>query len=141
MGLTMHRREQMMYATLYAMYMYVLIMIVTILLIFTRMHRSMVYVGMIKVLLCVDMQLYVSIKQMCWNQHTNAGAQRKASWVTANNFYDYFKVINNPDDRFFQPDDDIIFFNERNVKDEFQVMFQELDVEISMGEINKAVKI
>ena len=28
----------------------------------------------------------------------------------------------------------------RIVKDEFQVMFQELDVEISIGKINKAVK-
>ena len=55
-------------------------------------------------------------------------------------FYDYFKAINNPDGH-FQPDDDISYFNERIVKDEFQVMYQELDVEISMGEINKAVKI
>ena len=75
-----------------------------------------------------------------WKLLKNAGGQRKASGVTANNFYDYFKAINNPDDRFFQPDDDIIYFNERIVKDEFQVMFQELDVEISMGEINKAVR-
>ena len=75
-----------------------------------------------------------------WKLLKNAWGQRKASGVSANNFYDYFKAINNPDDRFFQPDDDIIYFNERIVKDEFQVMFQELDVEISMGEINKAVK-
>ena len=75
-----------------------------------------------------------------WKLLKNAGGQRKASGVSANNFYDYFKAINNPDDRFFQPDDDIIYFNERIVKDEFQVMFQELDVEISMDEINKAAK-
>ena len=75
-----------------------------------------------------------------WKLLKNAGGQRKASGVSANNFYDYFKAINNPDDRFFQPDDAIFYFNERIVKDEFQVMFQELDVEFSMGEINKAVK-
>ena len=40
----------------------------------------------------------------------------------------------------FQPDDDIIYFNERIVQDEFQVLFQELDVEMSMSEINKAIK-
>ena len=67
----------------------------------------------------------------------NARGQRKEPGVSANNFYDYFKAINNPNDRLFQPDDDIIYFTERIVKDEFQVMFQELDIEISMGEIKK----
>ena len=38
-----------------------------------------------------------------WKLLKNAGGQRKASGVSANNFYDYFKAINNPDDRFFQP--------------------------------------
>ena len=64
----------------------------------------------------------------------NAGSQRKEFGLSANNLYDYFKAINNPNDRLFQPDDDIIYLNERIVKDEFQVMFHELDVEISMGE-------
>ena len=68
-----------------------------------------------------------------WKLLKNAVGQRKASGVSANNFYDYFTAINNPDDRFFQPDDDIIYLNERIVKDEFQVMFQELDVDISIG--------
>ena len=67
----------------------------------------------------------------------NAGGQRKESGVSANNFYDYFKAINNSNDRLFQPDDEIIYFNKRIVKDEFQVMFHELDVEISMGKIQK----
>ena len=49
-----------------------------------------------------------------WKLLKNAGGQRKASGVSANTFYDYFKAIDNPDDRvFFQPDDDIIYFNER----------------------------
>ena len=70
MGLTMHRREQMMYTALYVMFMYVFgTLIATILVIFTHMQRSMVYVGMDKVLLCMEMQLYVAIKQECWNQH------------------------------------------------------------------------
>ena len=75
-----------------------------------------------------------------WKLLKNAGSQQKASGVSTNNFYDYFKAINNPDAHFFQPDDDILYFNERIVKGEFQVMLQELDVVISTGEINKAVK-
>ena len=71
----------------------------------------------------------------------NAGGQRKESGLSANNLYDYFKAINNLNYRLFQPGDDIILLvNERIVKYKFQVMFQELDVEISMGEIEKGSK-
>ena len=69
----------------------------------------------------------------------NARGGRRAAGVSANRFYNYLKP-NIIQTTFFQPDDDIIYFNERIVKDEFQVMFQELDVEISMGEINKVVQ-
>jgi len=36
------------------------------------------------------------------------------------------KTINNPSDPFFNPDEDILYFNERFAKNDFQVMFAEL---------------
>ena len=42
--------------------------------------------------------------------------------------------------RFYSPDEDIIFFNERYEKDEFIVMFEELNVPFSKGDILNAIK-
>ncbi len=39
---------------------------------------------------------------------------------------------------FYQPDEDILYFNERYLNEEFQVMFDDLNVEISQDEIKKA---
>ena len=70
----------------------------------------------------------------------NMGSSKRAVGLSANKFFNYFKAVNNPEDRFFQPADDVLHFNERVVHGEFQVMFQELDAEITVYEINKAVK-
>ena len=51
----------------------------------------------------------------------------------------YFKAINNPLDPFYSPDEDILFFNERYENNEFNVMFEELNIDISQQEILKAV--
>ena len=51
----------------------------------------------------------------------------------------YFKAINDPGDIFFQPDDDIIYFNERYLNGEMQVMFDELNVSLTVDEIQKAI--
>ena len=59
--------------------------------------------------------------------------------LTSQHFADYFKAINNPDSTFYQADEDILLFNERYVKGELDVMFQELNVEISQNEIRKGV--
>ena len=42
--------------------------------------------------------------------------------ITSNSFSEYFKAINNPDDQFFQSDEDIIYFNERFLNTEIQVV-------------------
>ena len=34
--------------------------------------------------------------------------------ISSKQFADYFSAINDPDDRFFQVDDDILVFNKRN---------------------------
>lgn len=51
----------------------------------------------------------------------------KVSTLSADLFAEYFKAINNPNDPFFQPDEDAILFNERYVNGELQVMFDELN--------------
>ena len=61
--------------------------------------------------------------------------------LSSQHFADYFKAINNPDSRFFQPDDDILYFNQRYLNGELGVMFEELNVQITMQEIRKAVKL
>ena len=60
--------------------------------------------------------------------------------ISANRFAEYFKAINNPDDAFFQPDEEVIYFQERFLDSEIQVMFSELDVEITRKEILKSIK-
>ena len=40
---------------------------------------------------------------------------------------------------FFQPDDDIIYFNERYLNGEMQIMFDELNVSLTVDEIQKAI--
>lgn len=60
--------------------------------------------------------------------------------LSSQHFASYFKAINNPEGRFFQADDDILFFNERYLNGELDVMFHELDVEISLGEIRKGIQ-
>ena len=60
--------------------------------------------------------------------------------ISSNKFAEYFKAINNPDDIFFQPDEEFRFFQERFVDTEIQVMFSELNVEITISEILKSIK-
>ena len=59
--------------------------------------------------------------------------------LSLNNFTSYFKAVNNPDSPFYTPDEDVVYFNERFVKGEMQVMFSELDIPISSDEISKAI--
>jgi len=39
-------------------------------------------------------------------------------------FETYFKAVNCPDDLFFNPDNDVMYFLERYENEEFDVMFQ-----------------
>ena len=60
--------------------------------------------------------------------------------ISTQQFANYFKAINNPQSVFFQLDEAIRHFNERYLNGELQVMFNELDNEISYIEIHKACK-
>ena len=52
----------------------------------------------------------------------------------------HFKSINNPEDPFFLPDDDILYVNERFLNSEIQLMIDELNDTIIMKEIMKAIR-
>ena len=75
-----------------------------------------------------------------WKMLKNLCSSNSPKKLTSQHFADYFKVINNPDSKFFQADDDLLLFNERYVKGELQIMFHELDAEISVSEIRKGVQ-
>jgi hypothetical protein len=64
----------------------------------------------------------------------------KQSNISLSSFENYFKAINNPDNRFFTPDDDKIDFINRYETNEFKIMFHELNTQISADEINLAIK-
>ena len=55
--------------------------------------------------------------------------------LSATDFAIYFKSINNPNDPFFQSDDDILYFNA-----EIQIMFEEPNGSITQEEIMCAIK-
>ena len=67
-------------------------------------------------------------------------AHIKSPDIPVSSFKEYFKAVNNPEDPFFQVDEDIEHFNERFVRDEFQVMFHKLDSDVSLEEINKGIQ-
>ena len=62
------------------------------------------------------------------------------STISASRFAECFDAINNASDHFYQADKDIMYFNERYINGGYQVMLEELNVEISYLEIKKVVK-
>ena len=51
-----------------------------------------------------------------WKMLKGTCSPAKSKTLTADIFADYFKAINDPNDRFFQPDEDVLLFNERYLK-------------------------
>ena len=82
---------------------------------------------------------YKNVKHY-WKLLTDTCSQTKPKNISTDNFAAYFKAINNPEDTFFQADDDIIYFNERFFKSEVQIMFDELNFPITESEIRSNVK-
>ena len=64
----------------------------------------------------------------------------KPANIALSSFERYFKAVNNPSDPFYASDEDILYFNERYVNNEFSVMFAELNTDFSQNEIIKAIK-
>ncbi len=73
-----------------------------------------------------------------WNMLKDASGVPKLP-ITLDNFAAYFKAVNNPNDPFFRPDEDVIYFNERYVNNELHIMFSELDSVITNEEIHIAI--
>ena len=74
-----------------------------------------------------------------WKLLKSSISQPKSKNISIDVFENYFRTVNNPEDRFFQPDEDILFFNERFLNSETQIMFDELNVNITVEEIRKAI--
>ena len=76
--------------------------------------------------------------KLYWNLLKDA-AGIKSSNIQLSTFEQYFKVVNNPSDPFYRPDEDIIYFNERYENDELGIMFDEVNSNFSREEISKAI--
>lgn len=63
-----------------------------------------------------------------------------SSSLASDDFVSYFKSVNDPDSVFFQPDEDILYFNERYLGGELNIMFEELNNIITTHEIKKCCK-
>ena len=74
-----------------------------------------------------------------WNM-LKQSAHVKQTNLNLNEFEQYFKCVNNPEDPFFTPDEDILYFVERYEKNEFDIMFAELNLPFEQCEIIKAIK-
>ena len=74
-----------------------------------------------------------------WKLLKESVVSPKPKNISVDLFDKYFKAINNPEDPFFQADDDILYYNERFLNEEAQVMFDELNVDITSNEIQKAI--
>lgn len=68
-----------------------------------------------------------------WRMLKKAANIDNKNAISSKRFSGYFQAINNPSDTFYQADEDILLF-----KGEFQVMFDELNTEISRNEIEMA---
>ena len=76
--------------------------------------------------------------RLYWNLLKETAGVKPAN-IPLTSFEQYFKAIYNPLDHFYSPDEDILFFNERCENNEFNVMFEELNVDFLDQEILKAI--
>ena len=74
-----------------------------------------------------------------WKLLKQAANLKPKTSISAKKFAEYFQAINDPNDKFYQADDDILQFNEFYLKGELQIMFEELNEPISMEEIKTGV--
>lgn len=75
-----------------------------------------------------------------WRLLKQSQLGNQSNSLSADLFAEYFKAINNPDSQFYQADEDIIEFDRRFLNTETQVMFAELDVEITRQKIAKGMR-
>ena len=88
----------------------------------------------------LEMHRYDNAKSY-WKLLKKSCSSNSVKTLSSQSFADFFKAINNPDSIYFQPDDDILYFNQHYLNGELGVMFEELNVQISMQEIRKAARL
>ena len=72
---------------------------------------------------------YKNAKQYSiWQLLKYSVSQNTPQSISSEKFAKYFKYINNPEDSYFQADEDIVYFNDRFLNLEMQIMFDELNV-------------
>ena len=84
---------------------------------------------------CENAKAYWSLlKTSCGRSSSNSNK------LNSDIFAEYFKAVNNPMSQFYQPDEDVVYFNDKYVNGELQEMFEELNLKISRTEVFKACK-
>ena len=68
------------------------------------------------------------------DSNTNTGKSN----LTADEFYMYFKSLNNPEDISTQADDDIYEYSNENLNND--TMFEELNNTLEVDEVNNAIR-
>ena len=76
--------------------------------------------------------------RLYWNLLKETAGIKNTS-VPLSSFEQYFSAVNNPADRFYNPDEDVLYFNERYESNEFSIMFAELNLPLVLQEILKAI--
>ena len=76
--------------------------------------------------------------RLYWNLLKESAGVRSTT-VPLSTFEQYFRVVNNPADQFYIPDEDVLYFNERYEKNEFSIIFEELNTPLTHQEITKAI--
>ena len=76
--------------------------------------------------------------KLYWNLLKESAGVKPAN-IPLTDFEQYFKAINNPVDPFYSPDEDILYFNERYENNEFEIIFEELNLSFTLDEILKAI--
>ena len=64
----------------------------------------------------------------------------KPANIPLSSFEKYFKSVNNPNDPFYTPNEDIVHFNERYAENEFNIMFATLNLDFTQEEVLNAIK-
>ena len=75
--------------------------------------------------------------RLYWNLLKDASGLRSPS-IPLSSFEQYFRAVNNPDDPFYTPDEDVLYFNQRYETSEFSIMFEEINVPFTYGDFSKA---
>lgn len=78
--------------------------------------------------------------KLYWKLLKESTAGQKRCNIGVDKFSLYFKSIDNIDGRFYEEDEEIIYFNNRFLDGELDETFSELDLNITTDEVLKSIK-